>query len=110
MSDAARQARPARAIEQRCTNHETREAVCRCPGCGRSFCRECVTEHEARLLCATCLGAAVQTAPKRQKTRRFKNVLLVATGVVLAWFTFFVAGESLTTITERMEQAPWHEQ
>jgi len=29
--------------------------VARCRLCGRSFCRECVVEHEGRLICAGCL-------------------------------------------------------
>ena len=40
---------------QRCRNHAEREAVARCPGCGHHFCRECVTEHDDRILCAACL-------------------------------------------------------
>ena len=43
-------------LQQRCWNHEAREAACRCPACGRSYCRECVSEHEGRLLCAACLS------------------------------------------------------
>ncbi len=41
---------------QRCFNHENREAVARCPECTRFFCRECVTEHAGRVLCAQCLN------------------------------------------------------
>jgi hypothetical protein len=41
---------------QRCANHPEREASARCPECGRFYCRECVTEHEDRVLCAACLG------------------------------------------------------
>ena len=54
-------------IRQQCWNHESREAVCRCPGCGRSYCRECVTEHGARLLCAACLRKArAADSPQRR--------------------------------------------
>ncbi|MCI0613826.1 rhomboid family protein, partial [bacterium] len=38
--------------KQRCFFHSQREAVVRCPECGRYYCRECVTEHLDRLLCA----------------------------------------------------------
>jgi hypothetical protein len=40
---------------QRCINHKFREAVARCPECRRFFCRECVTEHDDKVLCASCL-------------------------------------------------------
>src|SRR5580658_7631208 len=32
-------------LDQRCFNHDLREAVAQCPSCKRFFCRECVTEH-----------------------------------------------------------------
>ena len=47
---------------QRCWHHEQREAVCRCMACQRSYCRECVTEHEERFLCTACLAAASEKA------------------------------------------------
>jgi hypothetical protein len=53
--------------QARCFNHAQREAVARCPGCRRFYCRECVTEHDDRLMCAQCLAAAAPptAAPKR---------------------------------------------
>ncbi len=40
---------------QRCFHHAAREAAARCPDCGQFYCRECVTEHEDRVICASCL-------------------------------------------------------
>ncbi|MGA2153405.1 MAG: rhomboid family protein [Bryobacteraceae bacterium] len=98
------------ALQQRCWNHEAREAVCRCPQCGRSFCRECVTEHESRLLCATCLrNIALAAAARRGKFRRLAALGLTLAGVMLAWAIFFGAGESLITITERSERMAWQD-
>ena len=96
------------ALEQRCWNHEAREAVCRCPQCGRSFCRECVTEHESRLLCATCLktAARARSAP-RGRLRRLAPAGMTLTGAILAWAIFFGAAESLITLTERAERGAW---
>ena len=42
-------------VLKRCFNHRRREAVARCPNCARFYCRECITEHDGRMLCATCL-------------------------------------------------------
>jgi hypothetical protein len=48
---------PAATLRQRrCINHPQREASARCPECGRFFCRECITEHDDRVLCASCLA------------------------------------------------------
>jgi hypothetical protein len=95
-------------LEQRCWNHETREAVCRCPQCGRSFCRECVTEHESRLLCAECLRKTAQaSAASRGTVPRLARVGMTVAGVILAWAIFFGAAETVVTITDRSEHLPW---
>ena len=95
-------------FDKRCWNHDAREAVCRCPACGRSFCRECVTEHENRLMCASCLQNAVRTAAHPVGGLRWVvRVGITAAGVILAWAIFFGAAESLITITERAEHVEW---
>jgi hypothetical protein len=95
-------------LQQRCWNHEGREAVCRCPGCGRSFCRECVSEHEARLLCAACLSRAAQTAPRRPNPlRRLAPAAMLLAGMLIAWIVLFGAGESLIILSQRAEQNAW---
>ncbi len=97
----------AAAIHQRCWNHGAREAACRCPECGRSYCRECVTEHEARLLCAACIAALAGRRQARRARRRFVPGLLALAGIVLAWVLFYAAGEGLILVTGRLEQASW---
>jgi hypothetical protein len=99
-------------INQRCWNHESREAVCRCPECGNSFCRECVTEHDFRLLCASCLNAMArarqgQRPAKRRGLRRLAPFAMTIGGIALAWVIFFGAGEALLTIAVRAEQTEW---
>lgn len=44
-------------IRLRCTNHAGREAVAICTRCSGSFCRECISECEQRVVCAHCLAA-----------------------------------------------------
>ncbi len=93
-------------LHAHCWNHESREAVCRCPECGRSFCRECVTEHEARLLCARCLAAQKpqSAVPSR---RRIAGLGMAIAGLLLAWIFFYGTGQALILITGRMEQTAW---
>jgi len=96
------------AFHQRCWNHEAREAVCRCPQCRRSYCRECVTEHEARLLCAACLDRLTHTAQaKASGLRKLVPAGMALAGILLSWMLFYGAGEALILITGRMEQASW---
>jgi hypothetical protein len=100
-----------RPIQQRCWNHESREAVCRCPECGNSFCRECVTEHESRLLCAACLRSLTRTKEdertRRRGLRRLVPVAMALAGIVVAWVVFFGAGEAMLTLAVRAEQTAW---
>jgi hypothetical protein len=97
-------------LEQRCFHHERREAVCRCPQCRRSFCRECVTEHEDRLICAACLRESALTAKApRTGGRRTMEFGMAVGGLLLAWAIFFGAAESLITITERSEHMAWQD-
>jgi len=95
------------ALAQRCWNHEAREAVCRCPECGRSYCRECVTEHQARLLCAACLQKIERSAQSRRDRRRLFPAALALAGILFAWLLFYGAGEALILFTSRLEQASW---
>jgi len=97
-----------RLLRQRCANHELREAVCRCPQCRRSLCRECVTDHEGRLICASCLRIEARNAvTPRRRGRRLKEIGIGVAGVFLAWALYFGAAQSLITITERSERAAW---
>lgn len=84
---------------QRCLNHSTREAVARCPECGGFFCRECVTEHDDRVICSACLRRI--SAPAAKKRRNFAVVarpLQFTLGLLVAWLFFYFAGRVLVSI------------
>jgi len=96
------------ALQQRCRNHENREAVCRCPQCGRSFCRECVSEHEARLLCAACLKLlAERPVPRTRSLRRLVPAALALAGILTAWAVYFAGAEAAMTLADRSERSEW---
>jgi hypothetical protein len=86
-------------VHQRCLNHIDREAVARCPECQKHFCRECISEHDDRVLCAACLRRLLE--PPRAHPPRFAGfgrVVLSLTALAIAWFAFFVLGRSLLAI------------
>ena len=87
------------AIYQRCYHHEFREAASRCPECRRYFCRECVTEHQDRVICAECLKKLMAEAPARpRRLRGLMRALLPAAGLLLAWLCFYALGRTLLLI------------
>lgn len=86
-------------IAQRCRNHSAREAVARCPGCSRYFCRECISEHEGRVLCASCLVQVFKTgAVPRARLASFVRIVLAFAGIVTAWIFFDLLGHILVKI------------
>ncbi|HSI87331.1 MAG: rhomboid family protein [Candidatus Methylacidiphilales bacterium] len=76
---------------QRCAYHTSREAVARCPECRRFYCRECVTEHDDRLLCASCLKKAAAREDEVKPSAAFAYIrsgLGVVLGFGVAWMFF----------------------
>jgi hypothetical protein len=60
----------------RCLFHPLREAAARCPHCGGTFCRECVTDEDDKLACPPCLRRMARPpAPKASLTGCFRQVL-----------------------------------
>jgi hypothetical protein len=89
---------------QRCWHHSTREAVARCPECGRFFCRECVVEHEDRVICSGCLAQLQAAVTARPKSRLDFTPLLrfaaACVGIIVGWILFFSAGRLLLAIPD----------
>jgi uncharacterized paraquat-inducible protein A len=84
---------------QRCFNHAQREAVARCPECGRFFCRECVTEHEDRVVCASCLTKlAVGAGNDRKRLVVVFRVLECGASLALLWLMFYLLGQGLLAL------------
>jgi hypothetical protein len=90
---------------QRCFNHAAREAVACCPECRRFFCRECVTEHDDRVVCSACL----KKLARPPLTRRFAMAQLFrlaqcALGILIAWFFFFLIGDGLLKLPDSFHE------
>lgn len=83
----------------RCLHHPTREAVARCPECTQFYCRECITEHDDRVICADCLRRLVHV-PERRGPRWpwLRAVTLTLLGGMLAWFFFYEVGQALLAV------------
>ncbi|MEO7794928.1 MAG: rhomboid family protein [Thermoanaerobaculia bacterium] len=98
---------------ERCRNHADREAAARCPDCRRHFCRECVTEHDGRMVCAACI-ASQRDLPDAAPRRRFSGtartavvrVLRLAVGLLAAWTSFYLFGQALTLGRDAVHDGP----
>jgi len=84
--------------QERCFNHASREAVARCPECGRYFCRECISEHDGRVICAFCLKRLGTQPIRRYTLAGLARVVQVLMGVLLLWSSFYLLGKALLSI------------
>ena len=84
---------------QRCFHHALREAVARCPECRHFYCRECITEHEDRVICASCLRrlSAAPAAP-RLNWSWLAALASSAAGLIILWLFFYFTGAALLSI------------
>lgn len=84
---------------QKCLNHPAREAAARCPSCAQSYCRECVVEHDGRLLCAACLRKTAKKGIFRAGwgRRALAGAQLFA-AVLFLWLSFFTLGRMLLAV------------
>lgn len=92
-------------IHQRCFNHASREAAARCPECSHFYCRECITEHDDRVICAACLRTLAKPASVRKRAFvGLARCAQVAAGVFVLWLFFYLLGQILLSI-----DASYHE-
>ena len=90
-----------------CRIHFERPASARCPACHQFYCSECITEHDGRFTCASCLNAErEESMAKKHSGNLFSWIqlmpvvhLLVATTV--AWIIFYLLAQTLTDIPDR---------
>ncbi len=75
---------------QKCYHHAEREAVAMCLECKRHFCRECITKHEERFLCTTCLTKIIAPLKKKEKKKRPLKTIALFFFAFLAMLLFLV--------------------
>ncbi len=86
-------------IHQRCFNHALREAAARCPECRQFYCRECITEHDDRIICSTCLAKIAEPTPLKTSMLRWAwRCAQLVGGVFMVWLFFYIIGGLLLLI------------
>lgn len=90
-------------VHQRCFHHSNREAVARCLECRHFYCRECVTEHDDRLICSNCLARlSTRVAPRRLSWAW--PVMQLSVGLFIAWLVFYLAGAALLSLPSQYHE------
>jgi hypothetical protein len=84
---------------QRCLRHYDREAAARCPECREFFCRECISEHNGRVLCASCLARLNSPSLRSGGSLRWMRVLgrglLAMAAFGMVWAVIYLGGRAL---------------
>jgi uncharacterized paraquat-inducible protein A len=92
--------------QQRCYHHPQREASVRCPECKHYYCRECVTEHDDRVLCASCLAKLTRKKEKRTASwELLPRVVLAFVAFVFVLLLAFLLGDTLLAIPSQFHEA-----
>lgn len=90
---------------QKCKRHASREAVARCPSCQGFFCRECVTEHDDKVICSDCLQRlSEKNSPRAFRLRWVSRSMGAVAGLFILWFTFYYLGQFLLSIPESFHE------
>ncbi len=88
-----------------CHNHPHREAAARCVSCGRSFCRECVTALDRRMMCAACYRERIEVAGRKKRDWFLLSAAAqFVAGSSLLWLTMYFAGRILLAIPAGMHE------
>jgi hypothetical protein len=84
---------------RRCARHVEREAAARCPSCGGFFCRECIVEHDGRLLCTSCLARqAAAKGTARGDWAGVRRQLSLGAAALAAVLVFYALGSILINV------------
>ena len=92
-------------LDQRCFQHDGREAVAQCPSCKLFFCRECVTEHDGRMICVTCVNALTRDTDQSERAAKALWTVTALLGLLIAWLVFYYLGLALARIPSKFHSA-----
>ncbi len=87
-----------------CGLHPRRAAVAACNRCRRGFCRECIVEHQGRMLCPACIELlAAEATHSRVGIWLWIRVLLQSGFAIFAFYmVFYVLDRHLARIPPQL--------
>jgi uncharacterized paraquat-inducible protein A len=86
--------------QRQCLNHPAREAAARCPECGHFYCRECIAEHDGRVICAACLHRLLRAPrpPRPAAPAWLSRATAFGLSLAFGWLAFYLVGRILLSI------------
>jgi hypothetical protein len=90
---------------KRCHNHNDREAAALCSDCKKAFCRECVTEHDDRMFCASCLDNFLK--PRASRRFHLSDILTIGQsvlGIFITWLVFYYLAQMLLSLSSSFHE------
>lgn len=79
--------------------------MARCPECRQFYCRECITEHDDRVICSACLKKlSAQPMRRRMSFAWMLPVIEFSVGLGVAWLFFYLLGTTLLSIPSRYHE------
>ena len=92
--------------QQRCFHHPQREASARCPECKHYYCRECITEHDDRVICASCLAKMGRAEKEKTKAWAFvPRLALALLSAAVIFIAILLMGNALLSIPSQFHHA-----
>lgn len=90
--------------DEKCWYHAARAAAARCPECEKYYCRECITEHEGQVICATCLDALTTEEEREEQASGLFSIVYGLLGMLLSWLLFYVISRSLIELSKPLRK------
>lgn len=84
----------------KCFHHLHREAIGRCNGCRKFYCRECLNEMDGQLTCAACINIETEQHNSRGVMVKFLNGGALVFGFFMLWILFYFFGRILLDLTD----------
>lgn len=84
--------------QKRCFHHGGREAAGICLACQRFFCRECLTEHDSKVICASCLGQQTSSVAAGSGFEMVRALGFFFLALLILWFLFYRYGLALVEL------------
>ena len=91
-----------------CQIHFRRPAAAKCMVCKLYYCKECVTEHDGKNTCASCLKSAHEESatPVKHSMTWFQPMPIIhlVLALILMWAVSYLVAQTLSSIPDSFHE------